>query len=315
MVDHGIAVHASVPVAPGGLRDRAADGVVVQSPLVLLDWTTRSYFKPGVPWIAFLALLVWCAVESTIFMYTLSPTLNEVLAGITGFEPNPYVMAPVLWAFLFFLVLGSFACIQVLGEAIERRRVSGIIQMLFVEFFVMFFEVIFLYRELVDAVTPWIAQQTSEAIQLGIGSTLVLASFGWIGVRGMTWFLFGRFGTPAVISVLARETITRDQPGVPAPLPAQTDFLGDAVAALKAESRWFEAEALRLFELVSLPVLQLLAAAVNFVVVVVLSRPIFNLPFKNLSQVMAATPKWARIGDAAPVVSGEPTMAATGGGE
>ena len=161
--------------------------------------------------------------------------MNEVLAGITGFEPNPYVMAPVLWAFLFFLVLGSFACIQVLGEAVERRRVSGIIQMLFVEFFVMFFEVIFLYRELVDAVTPWIAQQTSEAIQLGIGSTLVLASFGWIGVRGMTWFLFGRFGTPAVISVLARETITRDQPGVPAPLPTQTDFLGDAVAALKAE--------------------------------------------------------------------------------
>ena len=53
-----------------------------------------------------------------------------------------------------------------------------------------------LYRELIDAITPWIAQQTG--FQLGFISTLILASFGWIGVRAMTWFLFGRFGTPAL---------------------------------------------------------------------------------------------------------------------
>ncbi|HXV86243.1 MAG TPA: hypothetical protein VD793_06075, partial [Gemmatimonadales bacterium] len=29
----------------------------VQSPFVMLDWTSRRYFKPGVPWIAFLLTL------------------------------------------------------------------------------------------------------------------------------------------------------------------------------------------------------------------------------------------------------------------
>jgi hypothetical protein len=267
---------------------------VLRSPLTAMDWTTRNYFKPGVPWVAFLALLLWCAVEATIFMYTLSPTLTEVLAGITGFEPNPVLMAPILWIFLFLLILGSFACIHVLAEAIRRRNVGGIVQMAFVELFVMFFEVMFLYRELVDAVTPWIAQQTGEAVRLGLAATLGLACFGWIGVRGMTWFLFGRFGTPAVLAILARDTLRREEAAAAPPLPVPPSAWKEAVATLKAEIDWFKKEARAVFELLTLPVLQLLAAAVNAVVVVVLARPMFVLPFKNLNQALAATPRWAR---------------------
>ena len=48
------------------------------------------------------------------------------------------------------------------------------------------------HRELIDAVTPWIAQQSGGEVQLGIGATRALASFGWMGIRGMSWFLFGR---------------------------------------------------------------------------------------------------------------------------
>jgi hypothetical protein len=271
---------------------------LMRSPLTALDWGTRNYFKPGVPWVAFLALLLWCAVEAVIFMYTLSPTLTEVLAGITGFEPNPLLMAPILWIFLYLLILGSFACIHVLSEAIRNRRIAEIVQMAFVELFVMFFEVLFLYRELVDAVTPWIAQTTSESVRLGLVSTLLLASFGWIGVRGMTWFLFGRFGTPAVLSILARDTIRRDEPTVS--VPVQASSMGpwrEALNALKSEIDWFKKEAKYAFELLTLPVLQLLAAAVNTVVVVVLGRPMFTLPFKNLNQALAATPKWPRASD------------------
>ena len=54
-----------------------------------------------------------------------------------------------------------------------------------------------------------------------------------------------------------------------------------------------------MFELVSLPVLQLLAAAVNFIVVVIAGTPVFALPFKNLNQVMAVTPRWPKGRDAA----------------
>lgn len=287
---------------------------ILRSPLTALDWGTRNYFKPGVPWVAFLALMLWCAVEAVIFMYTLSPTLNEVLAGITGFDPNPYVMAPILWIFLYLLILGSFACIQVLSEAIRNRRIAEIIQMSFVELFVMFFEVLFLYRELIDAVTPWIAQTTSESVRLGLVSTLLLASFGWIGVRGMTWFLFGRFGTPAVLSILARDTIRRDEPIVAAPIQASPmASWQEAVNTLKSEIDWFKKEAKHAFELLTLPVLQLLAAAVNAVVVVVLGRPMFTLPFKNLHQALAATPKWPRSSEHHAVAAAELEPAVQGG--
>lgn len=262
-----------------------------QSPLRLLDWTSRNYFKPGVPWLAFLALILWSAVEALIFMYTLRPTLTEVLAGITGYEPNVVFLGPILWLFLFFLVLGSFACVYALAEALRKKDVVQILQMTFVELFVMFFEVIFLYRELIDAITPWIAQQTNEGIQLGLVSTLLLASFGWVGVRGMTWFLFGRYGTPALVAVLARDTIRQEVAAPSMEATAQPDLLRTPILKLKQEAEWFKNEAKLAFELLSLPVLQLFAAAVNFAVVVIGSRPMFSLPFRSIEDVLVATHK------------------------
>ncbi len=270
----------------------------VNSPFVLLDWTSRRYFKPGVPWIAFLLTLLWSALEATIFTYTLMPTMTEVLGAITGFDPNRAVMVPILWILLFLLIAGSFACVQVLADAIRHRHVGQLVQMLFVEFFVMFFEVVFLYRELIDAITPWIAQQTGGELQLGLVPTLALAAFGWVGIRGMTWFLFGRYGTPALIAVLSRETITQDEPLSASQMPVtQPGLFRDAMAALKSETAWFKQEARYVFELLSLPILQLFAAAVNFTVVLVRSRPIFQLPFTELDEVLAATPFASRSDD------------------
>jgi len=263
---------------------------LLRSPLTLLDWTSRRYFQPGVPWIAFLILVVWCAIEATIFTFTLQPTLNEVFGGLTGFDPNPRVMTPLLWLFLFMLVAGSFACVQVVTEAIKQKKTGTIVQMLVVESAVMFFEVIFLYRELIDAITPWIAQQSGGSVQLGIGATLALASFGWLGVRGMSWFLFGRFGTPALLAILSRQTISQEGGARIVASPVEPGLWREPVDALKAETAWFHEEAKRMFELLSLPVLQLLAAAINFAVVAVQSRPMFSLPFKSLDDILAATP-------------------------
>jgi hypothetical protein len=262
---------------------------LVRSPMALLDWTSRRYFQPGVPWIAFLVLLLWSAVEATVFTFTLQPTLNEVFGGLTGYEPNPNIMAPLLWLFLFMLVAGSFACIQVLNDAVRNKKVGEIIQMVLVESAVMFFEVIFLYRELIDAITPWIAQQ-SGGMQLGLVPTLLLASFGWAGVRGMSWFLFGRFGTPALLAILSRQTISQDTGVSSVPAPVSSDMWRAPVEALKADVVWFQQEGKRLFELLTLPVLQLLAAALNFAVVVVQSRPAFALPFKSLDEMLASNP-------------------------
>jgi hypothetical protein len=154
----------------------------------------------------------------------------------------------------------------------------------------MFFEVIFLYRELIDAITPWIAQQSGGQVQLGIGATLLLASFGWVGVRGMSWFLFGRFGTPALVAILSRQSIAADGTPMKGPETMSPDMWRGPIAALKAETAWFHAEAKRMFELLSLPVLQLLAAALNFAVIVVHGRTAFELPFKSLDDMLAAAP-------------------------
>ena len=263
---------------------------LLRSPLTLLDWTSRRYFQPGVPWIAFMVLVIWCAIEATIFTFTLQPTLNEVFGGLTGFEPNPRVMAPLLWMFLFMLVAGSFACVQVVTEAVKQKKTGTIVQMLVVESAVMFFEVIFLYRELIDAITPWIAQQSGGSVQLGIGPVLALASFGWLGVRGMTWFLFGRFGTPALLAILSRQTISQEGGSKITASPVEPELWRAPVNALKAETAWFHEEAKRMFELLSLPALQLLAAALNFAVVAVQSRPMFSLPFRSLEDILASTP-------------------------
>lgn len=263
---------------------------LVRSPLTLLDYTSRRYFQPGMPWVAFLVLMLWSGVEATIFTFTLQPTLNEVFGGLTGFEPNPRVMAPLLWLFLFMLVSGSFACVNVMTEAIKKKQIGAIIQMTVVESAVMFFEVMFLYRELIDAITPWIAQQSGGTVQLGIGATIALASFGWMGVRGMTWFLFGRFGTPALLAILSRQTITNEGTVAQVKRPVEPELWRAPVEALKAETQWFHEEARRMFELLTLPVLQLFAAALNFAIVAVQSRPMFTLPFRSLEDILHATP-------------------------
>jgi len=263
---------------------------LVRAPITLIQNSSRSYFQSGgMPWVAFLILMLWSAVEATIFTFTLTPTLKEVFDSLTGTEVDPRLMRPLLWVFLFMLVAGSFACVHVMTEAIKERRIGNIISMTIVELAVMFFEVMFLYRELIDAITPWIAQQSGGQVQLGIGATIGLASFGWMGVRGMSWFLFGRFGTPALIAILSRQNI--EHGNAPAAKHHDSPELWRApIEALKAETKWFHEEARRMFELLSLPVLQLFAAALNFAVVTVQSRPMFQLPFKSLDDVLHATP-------------------------
>ncbi len=213
-----------------------------------------------------------------------------MLYDLTGAPPNPAFMTPILFVLLFMLIAGSFACIQVLVEAIDGRRPKEIMQMVVVEFFVMFFEVVFLYRELIDAITPWIAQQTGEQVRLGLWSTLALASFGWIGIRGMTWFLFGRFGTPALMAILSRETLGLDEEGVRAPDRAVSPWWRDMVRDLKAEGDYLHARGMELAEALVLPILQLLAAAINFGLIVVSGEPMFSLPFDSLEEAMERLP-------------------------
>lgn len=255
-------------------------------PFTMTGKMTQSYFRPGVPWIAFIMLLFWCLLEAVIFTYTLTPTVSEVLADLVGMEAPPS-MGGVLYLFLLLLILGSFACIQAFVDAMRKREFKFLIQMILVELFVMFFEVMFLYRELVDAVTPWIAQQTGEQFRMGIVFTLTLATFGWAGIRGMTWFLFGQFGTPPLLAFISRRPLISPEEAKAA-MPLEVSYWWRApLQDFKGEIGWLHEKSDQLLEYLTLPILQVMAAALNFALILVASRPIFSLPLKGLKEVMA----------------------------
>ncbi|MBI3622082.1 MAG: hypothetical protein HY208_07855 [Nitrospirae bacterium] len=258
---------------------------ILMAPFTITGKMTQSYFQPGVPWIAFLLLLFWGALEAVIFTYTLYPTISEVLADLVGVEVSPYA-GSFLFLFLLVLILGSFACIQALMDAIQRREYKFIIQMALVELFVMFFEVMFLYRELVDAITPWIAQQTGGQVRMGLTFTLTVATFGWIGIRGMTWFLFGQFGTTPLLAFISRRPLHRVEVPQTAAAAEQAAWWRAPVQDFKREVTWLHQKSDEFLDYLCLPVLHVLAAAINFAMILVAASPAFSLPFKSLKEVM-----------------------------
>jgi hypothetical protein len=249
---------------------------------------TRSYFTPGVPWIAFLMLLFWSLLEAVIFTYVLLPMVSEVLAGLVGVEAHRFT-ATFLFFFLFILILGSYACVQALLDTMKNREFKFLIQMVMVELFVMFFEVMFLYRELVDALSPWIAQQTHEQFKMGIVSTLTLAVFAWMGVRGMTWFLFGQYGTPPLLAFISRRPLVHPEGdgAMRGAAQAETPRWWRALFEdFKREIGWLHEKSNELMEYLTLPFLHVVAAALNFAMILVTSRPFFSIPFKSLKEVL-----------------------------
>jgi len=273
-------------LALGNLALRLVAGLVRQlmlAPFSMTGLMTRSYFQPGVPWVAFVMLVFWCSLEAAVFTYTLRPTISEVLGDLVGSEDIGRFAGPILYLMLLLLIMGSFACVQALVDAVRKREVKFMAQIIMVELFVMFFEVMFLYRELVDAITPWIAQHTG--IQMGLGFTLSLASFGWMGIRGMTWFLFGQYGTPPLLAFIARQPIAHAEAPVPAVESAPTGWWRTAMSDFRGEVNWLHAKSDELLELLALPVLHLLGAALNFAMILTAARPVFNLPFKGLKEV------------------------------
>ena len=135
---------------------------------------------------------------------------------------------------------------------------------------------------------PWIAQQTGDKFRPGIGFTLSLATFGWVGVRGMTWFLFGRYGTPPLLAFISRQPMeTQDARGVVMPQAAAPAAWWRApLEDFKREIGWLHERGDQLLEYLALPVLHLIAAALNFGMVLLTGRPLFSLPFRGLKEAL-----------------------------
>lgn len=260
---------------------------ILAAPFAMTGRMTKSFFRPGVPWIAFLILVFWCMLESGIFTFVLFPTISEVLMDIVGTDEVSPLTTPLLYVFLLILIMGSFAALQALTDAIRTKKIKLIIQMVIIELIVMGFEVMFLYRELVDAITPWIVQQTG--MRVGIFFTLSVSSFGWIAIRGMTWFLFGQYGTPPLLALISRRPVEQAAEGqreVVIETEEVSRWWQKPLQEFKNEIDWLHQKFNELLEFLTLPVLQVLAVIINFCMILLTAKPVFNLPFRSLKDVM-----------------------------
>jgi hypothetical protein len=247
-------------------------------PFLVSGRMAERYFQPGVPWIALVALVFWCLLEATILTLVLSGPVREIFIDLSETQTVARFTGPILFILIFPLILGSFACAQALADAVRTRQLKYLGQMLGVEVFVAFFEVMFLYREVVVAFTPWLVERPSL--------TIAAAAGGWIGVRALTWFLFAQYGTAPLTAFIWRRPLTPREPrAFPEATMPETAWWAAPLRDFKDEVEWLHAKSDRLLEYLALPVLHVIAAAVNFGMVLVASRPVFQLPFKHLEEI------------------------------
>ena len=253
----------------GFLRD------VVGTPFAMSSMLMRGYFKPGVPWLGFVMLLVWGALEAAVFTYSLEPRITTLVADLSGSDESRFTV-PILYTFLLALVLASFACVQALINAVRTKDPKFIAQIIGIEMFTIFFEVMFLYRGLVEVTMPWIARDN--------GAAVAVAAVSWFGVRGLTWFLFGQHGTPPLLALIARKPLTEAEMTQPSGMRSEP-FWRLAMEDFRRDLDWLHIKSDEMLELLALPVVHLLGAALNFAMILTASRPVFNLPFRSLKEV------------------------------
>jgi len=219
-------------------------------------------------------LLLWGALEAAVFTYTLEPRIMTLMADLSGSDESRFTV-PILYAFVLALVLASFACVQALINSARTKDPRFIAQIIGIELFTICFEVMFLYRGLVEVTMPWIAKDN--------GATVATAAVGWFGVRGLTWFLFGQYGTPPLLALIARRPLT----DVEAPHASMRSepFWRLAMDDFRRDLDWLHIKSDEMLELLALPVVHLLGAALNFAMILTASRPVFNLPFRSLKEV------------------------------
>ena len=240
----------------------------------------------NIPWIAVVLTFFWCLIEATIFTYVTTPLVIDTFSNITGEQLSEFVIRIPLFIFLLFIVLGSYAVLSTLVDVAKSKNMTAFARIIVIEIVVLFVEVMFLYREFVDALSPWLAQQ-SENFELGIFWTLVISCFAWFGIRSVSWFLFASHGTPAIMAVIQGKGLklkeANDEIAFKAP---PIDFSSDFMRKIKADTAWIEEKGEDIFGAFILPPLQVLAAAINFITLLISSSHLFEIPFQNVSDIM-----------------------------
>ena len=259
---------------------------VLFAPFRLVGKLGTRVITSNIPWIAVALTVFWCLIEATIFTYVTTPLVIDTFSNITGEQLSEFVIRIPLFIFLLFIVLGSYAVLATLVDAAKLKNMTTLARIMVIEFVVLFVEVMFLYREFVDALSPWLAQQ-SENFELGIFWTIAISCFAWFGIRSVSWFLFASHGTPAIMAVIQGKGLklkeANDEAAAKVP---PVEFSSDFMKKIKADTEWIENKGQEIFGAFILPPLQVLAASINFFTLLISSSHLFELPFKNIAAIM-----------------------------
>ena len=252
-------------------------------PFRLLGRVFGAVGRSDIPWIALVLTLFWCLIEATIFTYVTTPLVIDTFSNITGEQFAENMIRIPLFIFLLFIVLGSYAVLSTFVEATKKKDIGAIIGIGVIEVIVLFVEVVFLYREFVDALVPWFAQY-SENFELGIFWTLAISCFAWFGIRSLSWFLFAAHGTPTLMKIIQGKQVRSAMPARE-PVRAKTILSNGYIESLKENNAWIQAKGQELLEAFMLPPLQVIAAAINFCILLISGNHLFEIPLRNFEEV------------------------------
>ena len=250
-------------------------------PIRLIRSVGSNVMSPGVPWIAVVMTFCWCVFEAIIFTFVMTSLVIDTLSNLAGTQMTEAGIRIPLFLFMLFIALGSYAVLSTWTEAVKSRDWGAIVKISVIEGVALFVEVVFLYREFVDALVPWFAQHASKNFDLGIFGTLAIAGLTWLGVRSLSWFLFASAGTPTILGIIqGRGVGTGSAAG-----GTRQDFrlFSDSfVGQLRKEFDWVGEEGERLLDAFLVPPMQLVAAALNFSTMLAAGRHLFDLPLQSV---------------------------------
>lgn len=250
-------------------------------PFRLLGHGAKKLLGSTVPWIAVTLTLFWALIEAVIFTYVMTPVFVDVFSylGIT----EAMIRIP-LFIFLLFVVLASYAVLSTTIETVKQKKITTALGIAAIELIVIFVEVMFLYREFVDSLVPWFAQY-SENFELGIFWTIVIAFCVWFGIRSLSWFLFAAHGTPVIMNVIQGRPVKSAAQSRSGEEIQLFPSMQEMFQSLKNHFEWIQRQGEGLIAACMLPPLQVVASMINFVVLLLTSKHMFELPFRSLSDI------------------------------
>ena len=253
---------------------------VILMPFRLIRHFGSNALAPGTPWIAVIMTFFWCVFEAIIFTFVMTSLVIDTLSNLAGTQLTEGGVRIPLFLFMLSVVLDNYAILSTFTDALQSRDWATVIKIGVVESVALFVEVVFLYREFVDALVPWFAQHASGKFELGIAGTLVIAGLTWLGIRSLSWFLFASAGTPTIMAIIKGQGLAASGGG--GSQPPLSLFSPGFSAQIRQEFDWVAEAGERLVSAFLVPPMQVIAAALNFVTLLVSNQHFLDLPLNSI---------------------------------